>query len=85
MIFLSGLAVISLPHANDTAYVVGGSGQQGIIFAADTANVSGDGHRTVYPSNEVTVALQLPVADGKVPQHVRLHGGACTPAEQAGN
>ena len=48
MVFLSGLARITLSHANETAYILGGT--NGLIFAADVAAVSSSGHVTVYPS-----------------------------------
>lgn len=73
--FLSGLAHISLPHSDKEAWIRGG--KEGTILALDTASVSGDGHITKYPSDEVTVALQLPLKEKKVPGHQVLHGGAC--------
>ncbi|CRG91291.1 hypothetical protein PISL3812_08339 [Talaromyces islandicus] len=78
--FLSGVAHITLPHSSDEAFVVGG--KHGGILALDTADVSADGHITVYPTNEVTAVLELPFADGKVPPHVSLHDGPCTAEEQ---
>jgi hypothetical protein len=78
--FLSGVAHITLPHSSDEVFVVGG--KHGGILALDTADVSADGHFTVYPTNEVTTALELPFADGKVPPHVSLHDGPCTAEEQ---
>lgn len=78
--FLSGVAHITLPHSSDEAFVVGG--KHGGILALDTADVSADGHITVYPTNEVTTVLELPFADGKVPPHVSLHDGPCTAEEQ---
>ncbi|BCR83390.1 uncharacterized protein ACHE_10792A [Aspergillus chevalieri] len=74
VVFLSGLAHISLPHSDKEAWIRGGKG--GAILALDTAKVSGDGHVTKYPSDEVTVALQVPLKE-KVPGHHVLHGGAC--------
>lgn len=75
MIFLSGLAHVTLPHSDKEAWIRGG--KQGAILALDTAQVSGDGHFTRYPSDEVTVALQVPLKEKKVPGHRVLHGGAC--------
>ncbi|KAE8352363.1 hypothetical protein BDV28DRAFT_3711 [Aspergillus coremiiformis] len=71
--FLSGVAHITLPHSDDEAWIQGG--ENGTILAIDTADVSAEGHFTVYPSDEVTVALSLPIS--KVPGHRVLHRGAC--------
>ncbi|EJD36632.1 hypothetical protein AURDEDRAFT_188330 [Auricularia subglabra TFB-10046 SS5] len=79
VVFLSGLAHISLPHGNDSAFVLGGA--NGFLFAADTAAVSKDGHLTVYPSDEPTRALQIPTANGRVPPHKVIHAGPCTSAD----
>lgn len=83
VVFLSGLAHITLPGDSSTgAYVTGG--QFGLIFAADTAAVSGTGHRTVYPGTTETIALQVPTEDGEVPAHSVLHDGPCTANDIAG-
>ncbi|KAI0398740.1 hypothetical protein F4802DRAFT_592232 [Xylaria palmicola] len=83
VVFMSGLAYITLPDdAATSAYVAGG--QFGLIFAADTSDVSTKGHRTQYPGVTETVALQIPTADGKVPKHKVLHMGACSISEIAG-
>lgn len=52
-------------------------GKNGLIIAADTADVSDDGHITVYLSREQTVGLQIPFRDGVVPPHRVIHEGAC--------
>jgi hypothetical protein len=72
--FLSGLAHITLPNSTVDAYVPGG--ENGFIFAADTAAVSSKGHSTNYPSNSETIALQIPTG-GTIPQHNVLHSGPC--------
>ena len=73
VIFLSGLAHITLPESDDEAWIHGG--KEGAILALDTAAVSAQGHYTEYPSDEVTVALQVPFKE--VPGHRVLHRGAC--------
>ncbi|OJJ44051.1 hypothetical protein ASPZODRAFT_33732, partial [Penicilliopsis zonata CBS 506.65] len=78
VVFLSGLAHITLPHSIDDAWILGG--EDGVILALDTAAVS-DGHITTYPSNEVTVALELPIAGSVVPEHRVLYSGACNATE----
>ncbi|KAF3765042.1 hypothetical protein M406DRAFT_243506, partial [Cryphonectria parasitica EP155] len=83
VVFISGLAYITLPtNTSAAAYVPGG--EFGVIFAADTAAVSAEGHRTQYPGVTETVALQIPVADGKVPDYEVLHSGACTDTDVGG-
>lgn len=75
MIFLSGLAHITLPHSTAEAWIPGG--KHGAILALDTADVSALGHYTVYPSQEQTVTLQIPLGEDGVPDHTVLHLGAC--------
>ncbi|KAI0097212.1 hypothetical protein GGR51DRAFT_566758 [Nemania sp. FL0031] len=81
--FTAGLAYITLPDDNSTSAYVSG-GQFGLIFAADTKDVSSKGHRTQYPGITETIALQIPTADGKVPEHRILHDGPCGISDIAG-
>lgn len=76
VVFLSGLAYITLPADNTTSVYVSG-GQFGLIFAADTSAVSGTGHITSYPGNTETVTLEIPTEDGEIPAHSILHPGPC--------
>ncbi|MCJ1263281.1 hypothetical protein MMC22_003151 [Lobaria immixta] len=73
--FLSGLAHVTLPNSTHEAWIHGG--KRGLILVADTAAVSVKGHITVYPSDQETVALQIPTAGGQVPSHRVLYEGAC--------
>jgi len=83
VVFLSGLAYITLPDDESiSAYVTGG--EFGTIFAADTASVSTKGHRTQYPGITETIALQIPTKDGKAPEHTVLHDGPCSASEITG-
>lgn len=72
--FLSGEARITLLNSTAVAYVDGG--KNGVIFAADIASVSANGHSTNYPSGEETRVLQIPTG-GTIPQHTVLHSGPC--------
>ncbi|KID89007.1 small secreted protein, partial [Metarhizium majus ARSEF 297] len=81
--FVSGVARFTLPDDPAASVTVVG-GDFGLIFAADTANVSKQGHISQYPSNTETIALQIPVRDGKVPAHEVLHEGACGANEVVG-
>ncbi|KAI0019206.1 hypothetical protein F4780DRAFT_780739 [Xylariomycetidae sp. FL0641] len=81
--FVSGVAYITVPDdpaANAT--VVGG--EFGLIFAADTADVSEKGHRTQYPGITETIALQVPIGNNTTPAHEVLHGGPCGVEEITG-
>ncbi|KAI1077723.1 hypothetical protein F5B20DRAFT_551140 [Whalleya microplaca] len=81
--FVSGLAHLSLPDDPEaSAYVLGGD--FGLIFAADTADVSQQGHITRYPGNTETIALQIPTRNGTVPPHNVLHAGPCGANEVSG-
>ncbi|KAJ5160826.1 uncharacterized protein N7482_007830, partial [Penicillium canariense] len=79
VVFLSGLAHITIPNSTAEAWILGG--KHGTILALDTADVSTVGHVTKYPSQEQTVSLQLPLGDAGVPGHVVLHSGACRGSE----
>lgn len=83
VVFTTGLAYITLPDDNQTSAYVNG-GQFGLIFAADTKNVSREGHRTQYPGVTETIALQIPTKDGKIPKHRVLHLGPCSISEVTG-
>ncbi|PFH62466.1 hypothetical protein XA68_13368 [Ophiocordyceps unilateralis] len=80
--FASGSALITLPNGTDKAMVEGG--KNGLIIAADTADVSRHGHRTQYLSDENTVSLQVPIRNPEDFEHKVLHDGACTKAETSG-
>lgn len=83
VVFLSGLAHITLPAGSTGgAYVSGGP--LGVIFAADTADVSGTGHNTSYPGLAETIALQVPTLDGEIPAHSVLRRGPCTAEDFVG-
>ncbi|PHH89951.1 hypothetical protein CDD83_4867 [Cordyceps sp. RAO-2017] len=77
--FASGLAHVTLPHSKDEAWVRGG--KNGLIIAADTADVSSHGHRTEYPGGDNTVTLQIPIKNPDEFKRLRLHSGPCTEAE----
>ncbi|TFY61158.1 hypothetical protein EVG20_g7161 [Dentipellis fragilis] len=75
VVFLSGLAHITLPNSTDEAWVAGG--RNGVIIAVDTTDVSTFGHITEYPSGDETLALQIPTANGTTPGHKVVHAGPC--------
>ena len=74
VVFLSGLAHVSLANSTDEVFIHGGA--NGLVFAADTADVSVKGHSTNYPSGVETRVLQIPTG-GSVPEHTVLYSGAC--------
>lgn len=78
VIFLSGLAHITLPNSTDEIWVRGG--KDGLIVAAD--GQSEFGHVTTYPGGADTVAVQVPweVAPG----YEVLYGGGCREEEMVG-
>ncbi|KAI4120562.1 MAG: hypothetical protein LQ338_006925 [Usnochroma carphineum] len=73
--FIAGKAIVSTPETRQSAIINGG--KAGLIIAADTADVSKQGHDTQYPTEQQTIAIQIPTADGKVPEHTVLHPGPC--------
>lgn len=76
---MSGLANITLPNSPTSALVRGG--KNGAILALDTADVSGLGHITEYPSDESTISLEIPLGEEGIPGHTVLHPGACEGGE----
>ncbi|KAI1075668.1 hypothetical protein F5B20DRAFT_573296 [Whalleya microplaca] len=83
VVFISGLAYLTLPDDETTGAYISGGGH-GVIFAADTADVSLKGHLTQFPGVTETVLLQIPVKDGKIPAHSLLHSGPCNSYETTG-
>lgn len=77
--FISGLAVVSLPNSTEIATIHGG--RNGLILATDTRNVSTLGHKTVYPSKEETVGIQITTRNNEIPAHTVLHVGPCKSEE----
>jgi hypothetical protein len=72
--FLSGVAHITLPQDDSVdLWLVGG--KSGLVFAVDT---TGSGHITRYPSDQETVTITAPFADGKIPEYEVLAEGPCT-------
>jgi hypothetical protein len=75
---LSGLAHVTLPGASeDDVWVM--EGVNNLLVASD---LTGKGHVTDYPSDKDTIALQLPFREGRIPEHVVLHSGACKVSSQ---
>ncbi|KXG50934.1 uncharacterized protein PGRI_065060 [Penicillium griseofulvum] len=74
VVFLSGLAHITLPDSTTEAWIEGG--RNGVILALDTADVSALGHFTTYPSRDRTTSVVIPLEKG-VPSHRVLHDGPC--------
>ncbi|KAL8936028.1 MAG: hypothetical protein Q9216_005142 [Gyalolechia sp. 2 TL-2023] len=70
--FLAGEAVVSIPETGESVTVKGG--KNGLIIAADTVDVSHKGHETKYPSGEQTVAIAIPIRNGKIPEHHVIGG-----------
>lgn len=74
VIFVTGLATISVPSSPILAYIFGGTWNS-LIIATDTAAVSTTGHTTLY--NVDTIILEIPIAGGVVAAHTVLHDGPC--------
>lgn len=83
VLFLTGLAHITLPNSTTSARVIGG--KYGTILALDTVDVSVLGHVTTYPSAGETVAVQVPLGEEGVPGHVVLYEGGCWGVEVGGS
>jgi len=79
-ILLSGVAHVRLPTDPDSDGLWIRQGVNPLIVATDTMGL---GHYTDYPGDTETVALQVPLKDGQVPEHVVVGNGACECAKQA--
>ncbi|KAJ5972368.1 uncharacterized protein N7479_002286 [Penicillium vulpinum] len=75
VVFLSGLAHITLPNSTTEAWIQGG--KNGVVLVLDTADVSTLGHFTKYPSRDRTTSVLIPLGEKGVPGHRVLHGGPC--------
>lgn len=73
---VSGLMHLTLPNSKDEAWVPGGT-KDSLILAADTVDVSSDGHRTEYVGTEEFRGVGLRVASGAPPVHTVVHKGPC--------
>ncbi|KAI9747943.1 MAG: hypothetical protein M1815_003737 [Lichina confinis] len=73
--FTAGLAHVTLYAGDDEAWFTGG--RNGLLFAADTADVSELGHYTNYPSKEETIAITIPTEDGLPPPYEVVNEGPC--------
>jgi hypothetical protein len=82
VVFLSGLAHVTLPNEPGEAWIQGG--KYGLIIAADGGGASKDGHITTYPSAADTATLQIPFAPGKIPDHSVLYPGPCAYSDMVG-
>ncbi|KAG5926016.1 hypothetical protein E4U42_003726 [Claviceps africana] len=82
VVFLSGLAQISLYEGDEQVWVHGG--KYGLIIAADTADRTKNGHRTQYPSASDTIAMEIPIRDREGFKYSVLHSGACRESDMTG-
>ena len=72
-VFVAGAATISIPGSKVVAHIK--AGKNGLVFAADTAALSSVGHVTVFTKE--TFLMQIPTANGTVPEHTVLYEGPC--------
>ncbi|KAK2759396.1 hypothetical protein FQN54_002874 [Arachnomyces sp. PD_36] len=83
VVLIQGFGEIGLVNDNSTSAFVT-PGNSGLIFAADTPDVSSDGHTSRYLGNTESVYLQIPTLDGMIPEHDILHMGPCDTEELTG-
>ncbi|KAI0883297.1 uncharacterized protein GGS22DRAFT_168354 [Annulohypoxylon maeteangense] len=82
VIFIKGIGLITVPNDNTTAYVA--PGETGIVFAADTPDITSDGHRSQYLGVTESIIMQIPALNNQVPAHTVLHPGGCVTSEMSG-
>ncbi|KAK8043297.1 hypothetical protein PG993_005727 [Apiospora rasikravindrae] len=81
---LSGFGIVTLPDDPGAGLYATRGLPNGLIFAADTADVSHLGHGGVFPGYTSTIILQIPTVGNKVPEHTVLHAGQCTSNDTIG-
>lgn len=69
---------------NDSTDAYLTAGEFGLLFAVDTADVSLTGHASASLGNTETVFAQMATEGGVLPNHRRVHMGACDATEMAG-
>ncbi|KAI6365096.1 hypothetical protein MCOR25_005489 [Pyricularia grisea] len=83
LFLLKGMFHFTLPGNDSTdAYLT--AGEFGLLFAADTADVSVTGHASASLGNTETVFARMATEGGGLPNHRRVHMGACNATEMAG-
>lgn len=82
VLLLKGFGHITVPGDSKGAYL--SPGEYGMMFAADTADVSSDGHTSRYLGATESIYLEIPTRDGNVLEHNILRMGPCDPEEMAG-
>ncbi|UNI18055.1 hypothetical protein JDV02_004351 [Purpureocillium takamizusanense] len=75
VLFASGHVRVKLPNSTDELWITGGN--EGLIIAADTADVSRYGHIITTDPGEVVASLQMPLAHGLDFEHEVVHPGPC--------
>lgn len=80
---ISGVALLTVPDEGQYPEHLFSAGLEfGLLFAADTADVSRLGHDSWYIT-DVTF-LQIPTKNGEIPRHKTLHIGSCHVHETVG-
>ena len=70
---MSGLAHATIPDSSDEVWIVGGP--YGMVVALD---LEGPGHFTTYPSDQPSVAIQIPFESvDDIPAHRVVAPGPC--------
>lgn len=69
------------PPEEEIAYIMPGTLTSSIILVTDLRHVSNlAGHGAEFPSNELTVLVQIPFEDDEIPAHTVLGTGSCSNA-----
>lgn len=83
VVITSGVALLTVPDEDQYPEHLFSAGSEfGLLFAADTANVSRLGHDSWYIT-DVTF-LQIPTKNGEIPIYKTLHMGSCYANETVG-
>lgn len=79
----SGVALLTVPDGDQyPGYLFSAGSEFGLLFAADTADVSRLGHDSWYIT-DVTF-LQIRTKHGEIPRYKVLHMGSCHADETVG-
>lgn len=76
--------MITLPDNSSATFTSKGE-ECGVLFATDTADLTEQGHGSVFPGATESIILQIPTKNNKIPKHrVLKTNEPCSANEVAG-
>ena len=83
VVLTSGVVLLTVPDEDQyPGHLLSAGSEMGLLFVADTEEVSQLGHDTWYITD--VSFLQIPTKHGEIPRHKTLHMGSCHANETVG-